>query len=107
MVSQAPPGFPTYLFGLAASDYHAASQKSLGGLHLVARATPKYQQRNFPAVSVGTALTVASAIRDRAAGNPVSKLILAELISISPSSSVLSERLVGSRIFGFTTGGKN
>lgn len=65
------------------------------------------KNRNYPSLTLEQALEIARTIQDGASGMPVSKLILAELVDKSPSSSVFRELLLASRAYGLTTGGVN
>jgi hypothetical protein len=53
------------------------------------------------------ALKVSRAIQDDASGMTVSRLTLAEMLHVSPSSSVFRELVASSRFYGLTTGGIN
>jgi predicted nucleotide-binding protein with TIR-like domain len=63
--------------------------------------------RNYPPLKLAEALQVPRAIQDEASGMSVSRLTLAELLDISPASSVFRELVASSRFYGFTTGGIN
>lgn len=65
------------------------------------------KNRNYPPLILSEALKVASAIQDEASGMAVSRLTLAELLDISPSSSGLRDLVAASRFYGLTTGGIN
>jgi hypothetical protein len=53
------------------------------------------------------ALRVPRAIQDEASGMNVSRLTLAEMLNVSPASSVLRELVASSRFYGLTIGGIN
>lgn len=63
------------------------------------------KNRNYPALKLEEALRVARVLEDKASGMIVSNLTLAELLGISPSSSVFGNLVSSSRMYGLTTGG--
>jgi len=65
------------------------------------------KNRNYPSVGLVDALRVPTAIQDQASGMAVSRLTLAELLDVSPSSSNFRELVASSRLYGLTTGGIN
>lgn len=65
------------------------------------------KNRNYPPLGLAEALRVPSAIEDQASGMPVSRLTLAELLDLSPSSSTFRELVASSRFYGLTNGGIN
>jgi predicted nucleotide-binding protein len=65
------------------------------------------KNRNYPPISLTEALAVATAIEDQASGMNVSRLTLAELLDVSPSSSAFRDLVAASRFYGLTTGGIN
>lgn len=65
------------------------------------------KNRNYPPLVLADALRVAMAIQDQASGMEVSRLTLAELLDLSPSSSNFREQVAASRFYGLTNGGIN
>lgn len=65
------------------------------------------RNRNYPPVPLAEALAVPSVIEDQASGMPVSRLTLAELLHLSPSSSQFRELVAAARQYGLTSGGIN
>jgi len=65
------------------------------------------KNRNYPSIGLADALRVSTAIQDQASGMAVSRLTLAELLDVSPSSSNFRELVASSRMYGLTTGGIN
>jgi predicted nucleotide-binding protein len=65
------------------------------------------KNRNYPPVKLSDALKVASTIEDKASGMTVSRLTLAELLDVSPSSSNFRDLVAASRFYGLTSGGIN
>jgi hypothetical protein len=63
--------------------------------------------RKYPPLKLAEALKVPRAIQNEASGMSVSRLTLAELLDISPQSSVFRELVASSRLYGYTTGGIN
>lgn len=60
--------------------------------------------RPHPPISLATALQVAEAIADKNASRPMNRLLLAEAMSYSPSSSGFRERVAASVKYGLTEG---
>ena len=60
--------------------------------------------RPHPAVSLATALQVAEAIADKNAAHPMNRLLLAEAMGYSPSSSAFRNRIATSAKYGLTEG---
>lgn len=65
------------------------------------------KNRNYPPLVLIDALRVSMAIQDQASGMEVSRLTLAELLNLSPSSSNFREQVAASRFYGLTNGGIN
>lgn len=65
------------------------------------------KNRNYPSMSLADALRMPVAIEDEASGMSVSRLTLAELLDVSPSSSNFRELVGSSRMYGLTAGGIN
>ncbi len=65
---------------------------------------PTGQSRGFPAHTLEEALAVARKIQDEMAGKPFRRLLLAEALSIKPSSSKFRELLSSSYKYGLTEG---
>jgi predicted nucleotide-binding protein len=65
------------------------------------------KNRNYPALALKEALTVAQAIQDEASGMTVSKLTMAHLIDSTPTSRKFRELIGSSRLYGLTDGGVN
>lgn len=65
------------------------------------------KNRNYPSVGLADALRVPAAIEDQAGGMAVSRLTLAELLDVSPSSSNFRELVASSRLYCLTSGGMN
>lgn len=65
------------------------------------------KNRNYPSLGLADALRVPTAIEDQASGMAVSRLTLAELLDVSPSSSNFRELAASSRFYGLTAGGIN
>jgi hypothetical protein len=65
------------------------------------------KNRNYPPIGLAEALRVPRAIQDEASGMNVSRLTLAEMLNVSPASSVLRELVAAARFYGLTTGGIN
>src|SRR5205814_416141 len=63
------------------------------------------KNRNYPPLKLVDALKVATAIQDQASGMTVSRLTLAELLDVSPSSSNFRDMVAASRFYGLTVGG--
>ena len=63
------------------------------------------KNRNYPPLKLSDALRVSTAIEDKASGMTVSRLTLAELLDVSPSSSNFGNLVAASRFYGLTTGG--
>ena len=63
--------------------------------------------RPHPAVPLATALQVAQAIADSNASRPMNRLLLAEAMNYSPSSSGFRERVAASAKYGLTEGNYN
>ncbi len=69
--------------------------------------TPGTKNRNYPAVPLDRALTVARAIEHQASGMKTSRLTLADLLGTTPTSRVFRELIGSSRLYGLTVGGIN
>src|SRR5712691_1862704 len=69
--------------------------------------TPGTKNRNYPPLGLAEALRVPRAIQDEASGMNVSRLTLAEMLNVSPASSVFRELVASARFYGLTTGGIN
>lgn len=65
------------------------------------------KNRNYPSLKLSDTMRVATQIQDQASGMPVSKLTLAELLNVSPSSSNFRDLVGASRLYGLTSGGMN
>jgi Predicted nucleotide-binding protein containing TIR-like domain len=65
------------------------------------------KNRNYPALPLDQALTVATKIQDEASGMKVSRLTLAELLDTTPTSSQFRDYVASSRMLGLTNGGIN
>lgn len=65
------------------------------------------KNRNYPPLGLAEALRVPRAIQDEASGMNVSRLTLAEMLNVSPASSVLRELVASARFYGLTIGGIN
>lgn len=65
------------------------------------------RNRNYPPLGLSEALRVATALQDQASGMAVSRLTLAEILDVSPSSSNFQELVASSRFYGLTNGGIN
>jgi predicted nucleotide-binding protein len=65
------------------------------------------KNRNYPPLRLGDALKVAMKIQDEAGGMTVSRLTLAELLDVSPSSANFNNLVASSRFYGLTNGGIN
>lgn len=65
------------------------------------------KNRNYPPLPLSKALTVASAIEDKASGETVSRLLLAELVDSTPTSRVFRDLVAASRFYDLTSGGIN
>ena len=63
--------------------------------------------RPYPPVSLATALQVAEAISEKNASRPMNRLLLAEAMDYSPSSSGFRERVAASVKYGLTEGNYN
>ena len=63
------------------------------------------KNRNYPPVGLSEALRVPAAIEDQASGMPVSRLTLADMLDLSPSSSGFRALVAASRLYDLTTGG--
>ncbi len=66
--------------------------------------TPGRPNRPHPPLSLATAIQVAEAIADRNASRPMNRLLLAEAMNYSPSSSGFRERIATSAKYGLTEG---
>ena len=60
--------------------------------------------RPHPPISLAIALKVSEAITEKNAGRPMNRLLLAEAMGHSPSSSALRDRIAASAKFGLTEG---
>jgi predicted nucleotide-binding protein len=65
------------------------------------------KNRNYPPLSLESGLRVPRTIQDEASGMAVSRLTLADLLKISPSSSNFRDLVGSSRFYGLTSGGIN
>jgi predicted nucleotide-binding protein len=65
------------------------------------------KNRNYPPLSLESGLRVPRVIQDEASGMAVSRLTLADLLKISPSSSNFRDLVGTSRFYGLTSGGIN
>jgi predicted nucleotide-binding protein len=65
------------------------------------------KNRNYPPLKLADALQVAAAIQDQASGMTVTRLTLAQLLDVSPSSSNFRDLVAASRFYGLTSGGIN
>jgi predicted nucleotide-binding protein len=65
------------------------------------------KNRNYPPLGLADALRVPRAIQDHASGMNVSRLTLAEMLNVSPASSVFRELVASARFYGLTSGGIN
>lgn len=65
---------------------------------------PTSKRRNFPKHSLEDALPVAQKIQDEMGGKPMNRLLLAEALGLSPSSSNFREILSSSYKYGLTEG---
>jgi predicted nucleotide-binding protein len=65
------------------------------------------KNRNYPPLPLESGLRVPRAIQDEASGMDVSRLTLAEILKISPSSSNFRDLVGCSRFYGLTNGGIN
>ena len=63
--------------------------------------------RPYPSVSLATALQASEAISEKNAGRPMNRLLLAEAMGYSPSSSGFRERVTASAKYGLTEGNYN
>lgn len=66
--------------------------------------TPGRSNRPHPPIALVTALQVAEAIADKNASRPMNRLLLAEAMNYSPSSSGFRERVASSVKYGLTEG---
>jgi predicted nucleotide-binding protein len=60
--------------------------------------------KNYPGLSLTEAIEVSSTIADQASGRPMDRLLLADAMDASPSSSVFRTKLSASRQYGLTDG---
>ncbi len=60
--------------------------------------------RNFPGLSLKDALVIARGIEDSASGKPMNRLLLADVLGSTPSSSTFKAQLSASRQYGLTVG---
>jgi predicted nucleotide-binding protein len=60
--------------------------------------------KNYPALSFREAMQVAETIANEASGHPIDRLLLADAMDSSPSSSVFRAKLSASRAYGLTEG---
>jgi hypothetical protein len=58
------------------------------------------KNRNYPPLSLESALKVPRTIQDRASGIAVSRLTLSELLDVSPGSSGFGSLVAASRFYG-------
>lgn len=87
-------------------DSESLSDNPTGVAKCMGRATGS-KNRNYPPLKLADALRVASAIQDEASGMTVTRLTLAELLDVSPSSSNFRDLVAASRFYGLTSGGIN
>src|SRR5207302_11286209 len=66
--------------------------------------TKKY--RNFPQHSLEETLVLPQKIQDEMGGKPMKRLLLADALGMSPSSSSFRDLLSSSNKYGFTEGNK-
>jgi hypothetical protein len=62
------------------------------------------KRRNFPKHSLEASLVVAQKIQDEMGGKPMNRLLLADALGLSPSSSNFREILSSSYKYGLTEG---
>lgn len=65
---------------------------------------PRGPARPYPSVSLADAVQLAQAIRDNNAGRPMNRVLLAEALRRSPSSTQFRDMIAGSAKYGFTKG---
>lgn len=65
---------------------------------------PRRTNRPHPPTSIKTAITVPEAIHENNAGHPINRLLLAEAMGYSPSSSGFRDRIASSAKYGLTEG---
>jgi Predicted nucleotide-binding protein containing TIR-like domain len=63
------------------------------------------KNRNYPPLTLDKALRVPRTIQDEASGMKVSRLTLAELLDVTPTSSTMRELVASARFYGLTEGG--
>ena len=68
---------------------------------------PGVPNRNFPPLVLSEALLVPRKIEDEASGTTVSRLTMAEILSVSPSSSRFRELIGAARLYRLSSGGVN
>jgi hypothetical protein len=68
---------------------------------------PGKKNRTHPPLPLEKALGVARGMQDEAGGRKTSKLTLAHILDVSPSSSVFRDLVASSRLYGLTAGGIN
>jgi predicted nucleotide-binding protein len=79
-------------------------------MQLVANSEGPQQKRSrapsrpFPSVGLAAALRIPQAISDSNAGRPMSRLLLADALKLSPGSSLFRDLLSGSARYGLTLG---
>ena len=64
---------------------------------MTVKGTKGIKNRNYPSLTLKQALEIPRAIQDQAAGRPVSRVTLANIIGHSPGSSVFFELVMSSR----------
>lgn len=84
---------------LAGMAKRAGSSKSLAK-----EIEPAGKRRNFPKHSLEASLVVAQKIQDEMGGKPMNRLLLADALGLSPSSSNFREVLSSSYKYGLTDG---
>jgi hypothetical protein len=98
-------GFREMLIGTMAKRVTPPAKKKLTPSKTAANeivATGK--QRNFPKLSLEAAVVVAQKIQDEMGGKPMNRLLLAEAVGMSASSSNFREMLSSSYKYGLTEG---
>src|SRR5579875_781843 len=68
---------------------------------------PRGPSRPHPSFGVEEASKIAQAIRDNNAGRPMNRILLAEAMSLGPSSSQFRDLVTASGKYGFTKGNYN
>ena len=65
------------------------------------------KNRTYPPLTLEDALRVPATIQDQASGMTLTRLTLAELLKVSPSSSNFRDLVSSARLYSFTSGGIN